>query len=130
MGNGDKLISHWSFHIPRLHNHHNHHEHDHEKVPKGCLAVKVGQGEEQERFVIPVLYFNHPLFGQLLKEAEEEFGFAQKGTITIPCHVEEFRYVQGLIDRENSKFLGAYNTLGHHHHHHHHHNHLIRCFKV
>lgn len=135
MGNGDKLISHWSFHIPRLHYHHNHnhHEHDHEKVPKGCLAVKVGQGEEQERFVIPVWYFNHPLFGQLLKEAEEEFGFAQKGTITIPCHVEEFRYVRGLIDRENSKFLGAYNTLGHHHHHHPHphpHNHLIRCFKV
>ncbi|CAA7040637.1 unnamed protein product [Microthlaspi erraticum] len=102
MGNGEKLMSHWSFHIPRLHHHHHHHhqqhqqhhhEDDHEKVPKGCLAVKVGHGEEQERFVIPVLYFNHPLFGQLLKEAEDEFGFAQKGTITIPCHVEEFRTI-------------------------------------
>ncbi|XP_004494852.1 auxin-responsive protein SAUR32 [Cicer arietinum] len=71
-------------------------------VPKGCLAIKVGQGEEQQRFVVPVMYFNHPLFMHLLKEAEEEFGFDQKGTITIPCHVEEFRNIRGLIDREKS----------------------------
>ncbi|TKY61220.1 Auxin-responsive protein SAUR32 [Spatholobus suberectus] len=77
-------------------------------VPKGCLAIKVGQGEEQQRFVVPVMYFNHPLFMQLLKEAEEEYGFDQKGTITIPCHVEEFRNVRGMIDREKS--------LHHHHH--------------
>lgn len=82
-------------------------------VPKGCLAVKVGQGEEKERFVVPVIYFNHPLFMQLLKEAEEEYGFDHKGPITIPCHVEEFRNVRGMIDRE------------HHHHHHH-----IGCFRV
>ncbi|KAF7843906.1 auxin-responsive protein SAUR32 [Senna tora] len=66
-------------------------------VPKGCLAIKVGQGGEEElqRFVVPVIYFNHPLFLQLLKEAEEEYGFDQKGTITIPCHVEEFRNRDG-----------------------------------
>ncbi|KAF5733277.1 indole-3-acetic acid-induced protein ARG7-like isoform X1 [Tripterygium wilfordii] len=83
-------------------------------VPKGCLAIKVGQGEEQQRFVVPVIYFNHPLFMQLLKEAEEEYGFDQKGTITIPCHVEEFRYVRGMIDREKSL----------------HHQHHIGCFRV
>ncbi|WVZ16253.1 hypothetical protein V8G54_009235 [Vigna mungo] len=77
-------------------------------VPKGCMAIKVGQGEEQQRFVVPVMYINHPLFMQLLKEAEEEYGFDQKGTITIPCHVEEFRNVRGLIDRDRS--------LHHHHH--------------
>ncbi|KAG5009029.1 hypothetical protein JHK87_017544 [Glycine soja] len=85
-------------------------------VPKGCMAIKVGQGEEQQRFVVPVIYINHPLFMQLLKEAEEEYGFDQKGTITIPCHVEEFRNVRGLIDRDKSL---------HHHHHHHHH---VGCF--
>ncbi|XP_039043800.1 auxin-responsive protein SAUR32-like [Hibiscus syriacus] len=70
-------------------------------VPKGCLAIRVGsQGEEQQRFVVPVMYFNHPLFLHLLKEAEDEYGFDQKGTITIPCHVEQFRNVQCLIDRE------------------------------
>ncbi|KAK7389763.1 hypothetical protein VNO78_25056 [Psophocarpus tetragonolobus] len=77
-------------------------------VPKGCIAIKVGQGEEQQRFVVPVIYINHPLFMQLLKEAEEEYGFDQKGTITIPCHVEEFRNVRGLIDRDKS--------LHNHHH--------------
>ncbi|KAI3444365.1 hypothetical protein Pfo_001030 [Paulownia fortunei] len=101
----------------------NHHHHHHEKkqlvkdVPKGCLAIKVGQGEEQQRFVVPVIYFNHPLFLQLLKGAEEEYGFDQKGTITIPCHVEEFRFVQRMIDKGR--------------HHHSHHNHLFGgCFRV
>ncbi|KAF3492668.1 hypothetical protein DY000_02056851 [Brassica cretica] len=72
-------------------------------VPKGCLAIKVGSREEEkQRFVVPIFYFNHPLFMQLLKEAEEEYGFEQKGTITIPCHVEVFRYVQDKIHREIS----------------------------
>ncbi|KAF5464516.1 hypothetical protein F2P56_014589 [Juglans regia] len=74
-------------------------------VPKGCLAIKVGQGEKQQRFVVPVMYFNHPLFMQLLKEAEEEYGFDQKGTITIPCHVEEFRKRNG---KENSMFFSSF----------------------
>ncbi|KAG2395378.1 Auxin-responsive protein [Vigna angularis] len=81
-------------------------------VPKGCLAIKVGQGEDQQRFVVPVMYFNHPLFMQLLKEAEEEYGFDQKGTITIPCHVEQFRNVRGIIDSEKSLL----------------HNNHVRCF--
>ncbi|KAK2407056.1 auxin-responsive protein SAUR32 [Trifolium repens] len=69
-------------------------------VPKGFLAVKVGLGEKQQRFVVPVLYFNHPLLIQLWKESEEEeCGFDPKGTITIHCHVEEFKRVYNLIDR-------------------------------
>ncbi|XP_010692322.1 auxin-responsive protein SAUR32 [Beta vulgaris subsp. vulgaris] len=99
-------------------------------IPKGCLAIKVGHtNEEQQRFVVPVVYFNHPLFMRLLKEAEEEYGFDQKGTITIPCHVEEFRYVQDLIDREK-----CLHHDHHHHHHHHEHHHLpnplVGCFKA
>ncbi|KAG2720617.1 hypothetical protein I3760_02G044200 [Carya illinoinensis] len=58
-------------------------------MPKGCLAIKVGKGEERQRFVVPVIYFNNSLFMQLLKEAEEEYGFDQKGIITIPWYVEE-----------------------------------------
>lgn len=116
MGSGEKSLRHFHLHLP----HHHHHHHEKKQVirgvPKGCMAIKVGQqGEEQQRFVVPVVYFNHPLFMQLLKEAEEEYGFDQKGAITIPCHVEEFRYVQGKIDRENS--------LRHHHHH-------VGCFRV
>nr|XP_012571903.1 auxin-responsive protein SAUR32 [Cicer arietinum] len=99
-------------HIPHINFHHNNEKKD---IPKGCLAVMVGQGEEQQRFVIPVIYINHPLFMELLKEAEEEYGFDQKGPITIPCHVEEFRTVQYMIDSDREK--------SHHHHH-------AWCFKV
>ncbi|XWS61398.1 hypothetical protein CRYUN_Cryun07bG0122900 [Craigia yunnanensis] len=113
MGSGDKHHVNFHLHIPHLHGFH-HHEKDQKDIPKGCLAVLVGQGEEQQRFVIPVIYINHPLFMQLLKEAEEEYGFDQKGPITIPCHVEEFRNVRGMIDKEQ-----------HHPHHHH-----IWCFRV
>ncbi|KAK9122264.1 hypothetical protein Syun_019881 [Stephania yunnanensis] len=127
MGSGEKHLLNFHMHLPHLHHHHHHHHHHHSQhgrkvvmrsdVPKGCLAVMVGhQGEEQQRFVVPVMYFNHPLFMQLLKEAEEEFGFDQKGTITIPCHVEEFRQVRGLIDQERS--------LTHHHHH------YVGCFRA
>ncbi|XP_057439701.1 auxin-responsive protein SAUR32-like [Lotus japonicus] len=107
MGGGEKSAL-KGFNLHR-HHHHGQGKKQETSVPKGCMAVKVGQGEEKQRFVVPVMYFNHPLFMQLLKEAEEEYGFDQKGTITIPCHVEEFRNVRGLIDREKS--------LNHHHHH-------------
>ncbi|XP_058182330.1 auxin-responsive protein SAUR32-like [Rhododendron vialii] len=116
MGSGAK-ISH--LHVPHLHHHHHHGKKD---IPKGCIAVMVGQGEEQQRIIIPVIYINHPLFMKLLKEAEEEYGFDHEGPINIPCHVEEFRHVQGLIDQDN--------YLHHHHHHHHNHNHHLLCFRV
>jgi SAUR family protein len=97
-------------------------------VPKGCLAIKVGSKEEEkQRFVVPVFYFNHPLFMQLLREAEEEYGFEQKGTITIPCHVEVFRYVQDMINRERSV---NYHNNHHDHRHNQSHNHLVGCFRA
>ncbi|XP_019153596.1 PREDICTED: auxin-responsive protein SAUR32-like [Ipomoea nil] len=108
-----------------FHVHHVKQREDLRSIPKGCLAIMVGQGEEeQQRFVIPVVYINHPLFLQLLKEAEEEYGFKHDGPINIPCHVEEFRHIQGMIDKDTS----------HHHHHHghgrHHHHHHSGCFKI
>ncbi|KAL4586196.1 hypothetical protein LXL04_010828 [Taraxacum kok-saghyz] len=82
-----------------------------QQVPKGCLAVKVGEaGGEQQRFVVPVIYFNHPLFMQLLKVAEEEYGFEQKGTITIPCNVHHFRtIINRIIHHQNS--AGCFRVL-------------------
>jgi SAUR family protein len=116
MGSGDKLHLNFHIHLPN-HHHQYHGKKELKDIPKGCLAVMVGQGEEQQRFVIPVIYINHPLFMHLLKEAEEEFGFDQQGPITIPCHVEEFRnIVQGMIEEENSQY--------HHHHYH------VWCFRV
>ncbi|KAI9100084.1 hypothetical protein K1719_024302 [Acacia pycnantha] len=67
MGSEPKSLR--SFHI-----HEN--KHKFKDVPKGCLAIKVGQGEDDLwRFVVPLIYFSHPLFLQLLKEVEEEFSF-------------------------------------------------------
>uniref|UniRef100_A0ACD5UI63 Uncharacterized protein n=1 Tax=Avena sativa TaxID=4498 RepID=A0ACD5UI63_AVESA len=101
--------------------------------PKGCMAVRVvgpvgggeGDQQEEERFVVPVGYLKHPLFVGLLKEAEEEYGFRQQGAITIPCGVETFRRVQGLIDHRHKNGgsgsgsgSGGLVSVGHHHHNH------------
>lgn len=67
-------------------------------VPKGHLAVYVGQKDgEFHRVLVPVIYFNHPLFGQLLKEAEHEYGFEHPGGITIPCPISDFESVKTRI---------------------------------
>ncbi|KAI6702691.1 hypothetical protein NL676_011827 [Syzygium grande] len=68
-------------------------------VPKGHLAVFVGRRSgEFRRVLVPVVYFNHPLFGDLSREAEEEFGFGHRGGgISIPCEVSEFERVKSLV---------------------------------
>ncbi|KAF2282684.1 hypothetical protein GH714_043794 [Hevea brasiliensis] len=68
------------------------------KVPKGHLAIYVGQKDgDFHRVLVPVIYINHPLFGELLREAEYEYGFNQQGGITIPCRYSEFESVQTRI---------------------------------
>ncbi|PIA56054.1 hypothetical protein AQUCO_00700411v1 [Aquilegia coerulea] len=59
-------------------------------VPKGHIAVYVGENEKR-RFVVPISYLTHPLFQDLLNQAEEEFGFNHPmGGLTIPCHEDSF----------------------------------------
>ncbi|CAN4089490.1 unnamed protein product [Withania somnifera] len=115
MGSGNKR--HLNFHIHLnlpFHFHPNHHHDELRDIPRGCVTVLVGQGEEkQQKFVIPVMHINHPLFTQLLKEAEQVYGFHHNGPINIPCHVDEFRHVEGMIDKDNA---------AHHHH--------LWCFKA
>ncbi|TVT98051.1 hypothetical protein EJB05_56684, partial [Eragrostis curvula] len=67
-------------------------------TPKGQVAVYVGGAApgESMRYVVPVVYFNHPMFGELLKEAEEEFGFQHPGGITIPCPAARFERVAAV----------------------------------
>ncbi|KAL0356634.1 UNVERIFIED_CONTAM: Indole-3-acetic acid-induced protein ARG7 [Sesamum calycinum] len=68
-------------------------------VPKGHLAVYVGESE-RKRFVIPLSYLNHPLFQDLLFQAEEEFGFDHPmGGITIPCSEELFVDLTSQLSR-------------------------------
>ncbi|KAL5225259.1 hypothetical protein ABZP36_011898 [Zizania latifolia] len=102
--------------------------------PKGCMAVRVvgpGGGAEGEKFVVPVGYLKHPLFVGLLKEAEEEYGFEQKGAITIPCGVDHFRRVQGIINHQKHHHGsgagllsgGGHGSSGHHHY-------IAACFRA
>ncbi|PIN01117.1 hypothetical protein CDL12_26378 [Handroanthus impetiginosus] len=68
------------------------------KLPKGHLAVYVGEKEDDaSRVLVPVLYFNHPLFAELLREAEKVHGFDHPGGIQIPCPRSELENVQMKI---------------------------------
>ncbi|KDP27603.1 hypothetical protein JCGZ_19608 [Jatropha curcas] len=63
---------------------------DQSEVPRGHLAVYVGE-QQKKRFVVPISYLRHPSFQDLLKRAEEEFGFDHPmGGLTIPCKEDAF----------------------------------------
>lgn len=67
-------------------------------VPRGHLAIYVGEKEDDAcRVLVPLMYFNHPLFGKLLKEAEKMYGFDHPGGIQIPCRISEFESVKTKI---------------------------------
>ncbi|KAI3822277.1 hypothetical protein L1987_09866 [Smallanthus sonchifolius] len=68
------------------------------RVPKGHLAVYIGEEEDDVcRVLVPVIYFNHPLFGDLLREAEKVYGHDHCGGIHVPCRLSEFEDVQTRI---------------------------------
>ncbi|CAI9092708.1 OLC1v1028026C1 [Oldenlandia corymbosa var. corymbosa] len=59
-------------------------------VPRGYCAVYVGESE-RKRHVIPIAYLNQPSFQNLLRQAEEEFGYDHPmGGLTIPCREDIF----------------------------------------
>ncbi|WOG84730.1 hypothetical protein DCAR_0103914 [Daucus carota subsp. sativus] len=67
-------------------------------VPKGHFAVYVGE-TYMHRFVIPISFLKKPLFQELLKKAEEEFGYDHPtGGLTIPCSVDAFLNVTALLN--------------------------------
>ncbi|KAF3681934.1 Auxin-induced protein 15A [Capsicum annuum] len=69
-------------------------------VPKGHLAVYVGETDKKKRYVVPIAYLNHTSFQELLKKAEEEFGFQHPmGGLTIPCNEEAFFHVTSRLNK-------------------------------
>ncbi|XP_019195726.1 PREDICTED: auxin-responsive protein SAUR19-like [Ipomoea nil] len=68
----------------------------------GTFAVYVG--EERQRFVVPTSYLSHPLFKILLEKACDEFGFAQRGGLAVPCSVAAFREVVSAVECCNGQF--------------------------
>jgi len=77
-------------------------------TPKGQVAVYVGGGEASLRYVVPVVYFNHPMFGELLREAEEEFGFQQEGVLRIPCEVPVFETILKAVEKNKKDAAFCY----------------------
>ncbi|GJT17714.1 SAUR-like auxin-responsive protein family protein [Tanacetum coccineum] len=66
-------------------------------VPKGYLAVYVGE-DQRKRFVVPLSYLDQPLFQELLRRSEEDFGFSHPmGGLTIPCHEEAFVHLTNQL---------------------------------
>ncbi|GLJ40968.1 hypothetical protein SUGI_0847960 [Cryptomeria japonica] len=64
-------------------------------VPRGHLAVyAVREDLRRRRFVFPVDYLKQPVFKDLLRMAEEEFGFEyDTGPLTIPCDPQQFEEI-------------------------------------
>ncbi|KAK3037719.1 hypothetical protein RJ639_031090 [Escallonia herrerae] len=63
---------------------------------KGCFTVYSNDGR---RFVIPLVYLNNVVLGQLFKMSEEEFGLQGNGPITLPCDASLMEYIISLIQR-------------------------------
>ncbi|KAI3774103.1 hypothetical protein L1987_48646 [Smallanthus sonchifolius] len=66
-------------------------------VPAGHVAICVGSS--CRRFIVRATYLNHPVFQKLLFEAEEEYGFCNKGPLTIPCEESEFEEILRFVSR-------------------------------
>ncbi|XP_027355569.1 auxin-induced protein X10A-like [Abrus precatorius] len=66
-------------------------------VPKGYVVVYVG--EKMKRFLIPMSYLNQPSFQDLLRRAEEEFGYDHPtGGLTIPCTEDVFLHITSWLN--------------------------------
>lgn len=59
-----------------------------EDVPRGHFAVYVGA--YRSRYIVPVACLAAPEFQELLRKAEEEFGFGHDMGITLPCDEATF----------------------------------------
>ncbi|KAJ1418958.1 Small auxin-up RNA [Sesbania bispinosa] len=62
-------------------------------VKEGHFVVIATEGWKPERFFIELGYLDDPDFVNLLKQAEEEFGFSQVGALAIPCQPEELKKI-------------------------------------
>ncbi|KAJ4704942.1 Auxin-responsive protein [Melia azedarach] len=62
-------------------------------VKEGYFAVVAVKGGEPKRFVVELGYLSNPAFLSLLEQAEEEYGFQQKGVLEVPCPPEELQKV-------------------------------------
>ncbi|XP_021900424.1 auxin-induced protein 15A-like [Carica papaya] len=69
-------------------------------VPKGYVAVYVGDQDQKKRFIIPISFLHQPSFQELLCMAEEEFGYNHPmGGLTLPCTEDIFVHLTARLNR-------------------------------
>ncbi|XP_062232605.1 auxin-responsive protein SAUR36-like [Phragmites australis] len=73
-----------------------------------CCASVAGKGycvmytTDRKRYEVPLAYLCTPVFGELLRMSQEEFGFASDGRITLPCDAATMEYAMCLLRRSIS----------------------------
>ncbi|XVE76139.1 hypothetical protein DITRI_Ditri12bG0149300 [Diplodiscus trichospermus] len=60
-------------------------------VKEGYFTVFAVKGKETQRFVIELGNLTNPAFLSLLEQAREEYGFQQKGVLSLPCRPQELQ---------------------------------------
>ncbi|XP_062224926.1 auxin-responsive protein SAUR71-like [Phragmites australis] len=82
------------------------------KVPAGHVPVEVGaEGEETERFVVPAELLGRPPIAELLRRAAQEYGYARRGPLRIPCPAAAFRRLVGSLTGNDGGLTLAYFTV-------------------
>ncbi|CAH8367303.1 unnamed protein product [Eruca vesicaria subsp. sativa] len=70
--------------------------------PHGCFTVYVGP--TKQRIVVKTKMLNHPLFNNLLEEAETEYGYRCDGPIVLPCEVDFFFKVMADMESNGDEY--------------------------
>lgn len=74
---------------------------DSDAVPaEGHVRVNVGK-DIVCKFEMEANYLNHPLFENLLRLSEEEFGYSYDGALRIACEIDLFQYLLHLLKTSN-----------------------------
>ncbi|XP_065847206.1 auxin-responsive protein SAUR71-like [Euphorbia lathyris] len=71
-----------------------------DEIREGYIRVYVGK-EFEWKLEMEANFLNHPLFEDLLRLSEEEFGFSYDGALRIACDVHLFEYLLHLLKTSN-----------------------------
>ncbi|XVF07859.1 hypothetical protein REPUB_Repub06bG0176000 [Reevesia pubescens] len=71
-------------------------------VKEGFFTVFAVKGKEMQRFVIELHQLTNPAFLSLLDQAREEYGFQQKGALSLPCRPHELQEILEHSKENNS----------------------------
>ncbi|XVE76138.1 hypothetical protein DITRI_Ditri12bG0149200 [Diplodiscus trichospermus] len=62
-------------------------------VGEGYFTVFAVKGNETQRFVVELDNLTNPEFLSLLDQAQEEYGFQQKGALSLPCRPQQLQKI-------------------------------------